>query len=1236
MSNGIWVISDEEPAPPPPPPAPLPPIHVWRELYGLRNIDAPSPHEVSLTNTILDKVIPVNYGARTVVGSIGAYEYGGIADGKLRLGIVFAYGEQDSITDLRINGESATWLAAQDNPWVTWVNTHVGDGSTALSIVLTDMDGWTSDDTTLWKGLCHAAFIVNTHSGTCPGSFRIEADLGGQIITDFRDSGTDAYSNPVLVAYDIMTAARWRGLATTRVHENSWEDVADWCDETVGGETRFKFNGTIYERDPDAAMAMVLNHCLARPYVDSDGKIRLWCEMPAIAITGTWSATASTTVTEDASSGSATTELASGDYVYVGNNLRTVTSVTDDDTFVVDSAVTAASVKVRPIANIHIEKHHWVTIPDAQESNLLETPDKIRIRYSSGEVQGSFEVLSTYGSGTEKIVEEYLAGCTHEGEAKRIAETKLAVVHLQEYVWSGVVCGELGAQIEPGDIVLFDTDVLTEQPARVLQPVVARPDGTYQITLREFDPEVYSESSGGGQQAEPQEIAFLSTGVRYLPGGARLDYDNVSGDTRLSVYDVDSGEYARVSVGAANSGGTGYKLLRIPNKTVAFKSSVDSQSTLSGDLWVSIVGLKGRIDEQETTTGDLSVSGGIVELGGSVVSSATIVGGIVKGIYSLAGAVSSQATVVGSLILPGDGLYYMRADGAAANKAAATGPETDAAKCMDISKHNSETFSPGDMIIVSDDGGDYATVSVQLNPPSSGSAGLPITYRGSGTPKFSAGAQISTWVASGTANVWKHTGLSSNPWSVWIDGTFGDYKTDDSLADEFDYLWDGAGSYYDTTANTLYLYCASGNPDTEYTLIERAGRDRCIYTNRDWIVFDGLTVEKASYGGFRDNTAPGDYVTIQNCTLQWCGYHGLHLAASGGSYTGWKIQDNICRWNGTAGLAPSYGCCDALIRRNTCYENNKYQTWQNWTSGIKLYDGQSTAQGNIIEHNKIYLNGRGFSGDYQGRGVGIWLDTVHPPTRRNIVRYNEIYDNKGNGIFIEITSDTDVYGNVIYDNASNDGAGGEIYYPAGITLDTRNDLDTSGNRIYNNTIYGGKVGIKLTSYSLDTGEISNNLVKNNIMVGCSIHSLSCGNGGDNDGTKGSGNIYSNNCMGAESSDFLYWSGSSYSTYDSWLAASPTSGKSDDNIKSDPSLYATGSDQYFLDSDSPCIDAGTDLGDAYALALHPSSSWPSAVVTVDQDDYDSWEVGAYGFPYEDLASDVTEQTAVTGDLTVVPA
>ena len=106
--------------------------------------DLPPPDERQLA-TILDKTIPMVFGARRVSGLIGAYAFNESTH-VATIGVIFAYGEQDSIatTTTYINGEAISGISAITNEAV-----HVGDGSTALSALLTGMTGWTAADTTL-------------------------------------------------------------------------------------------------------------------------------------------------------------------------------------------------------------------------------------------------------------------------------------------------------------------------------------------------------------------------------------------------------------------------------------------------------------------------------------------------------------------------------------------------------------------------------------------------------------------------------------------------------------------------------------------------------------------------------------------------------------------------------------------------------------------------------------------------------------------------------------------------------------------------------------------------------------------------------------------------------------------------------------------------------------------------------------------------------------------------------
>lgn len=73
---------------------------------------------------------------------------------------------------------------------------------------------------------------------------------------------------------------------------------------------------------------------------------------------------------------------------------------------------------------------------------------------------------------------------------------------------------------------------------------------------------------GSGSTSELQIYNRQSAAVSIFPGGVKTvstDLSATAGDTRLLIYDVDNGTLERVTVGVADSGGVGFKVLRIPN-----------------------------------------------------------------------------------------------------------------------------------------------------------------------------------------------------------------------------------------------------------------------------------------------------------------------------------------------------------------------------------------------------------------------------------------------------------------------------------------------------------------------------------------------------------------------------------------------------------------------------------------------------------------------------------------------
>ena len=72
-------------------------------------------------------------------------------------------------------------------------------------------------------------------------------------------------------------------------------------------------------------------------------------------------------------------------------------------------------------------------------------------------------------------------------------------------------------------------------------------------------PNIASETTGLG--GVTNEVSTIIAGAE----ATRVDGSTTAGQTRFMLYDVDNATIERVTVGAADSGGVGFKYLRIPN-----------------------------------------------------------------------------------------------------------------------------------------------------------------------------------------------------------------------------------------------------------------------------------------------------------------------------------------------------------------------------------------------------------------------------------------------------------------------------------------------------------------------------------------------------------------------------------------------------------------------------------------------------------------------------------------------
>jgi hypothetical protein len=492
-----------------------------------------------------------------------------------------------------------------------------------------------------------------------------------------------------------------------------------------------------------------------------------------------------------------------------------------------------------------------------------------------------------------------------------------------------------------------------------------------------------------------------------------------------------------------------------------------------------------------------------------------------------------------------------------------------------------------------------------------GTATYPIIIQahGDGNRPIVNGAQLitpgSSWSTSG-GNVWEAT-LTTQPQQVFMDGNFGDRKTDvGNLADEYDWRW---------TGNVLYIW-SEEDPDTAYTSpgVESGYQWRIISIPSDYIIVDGLHVLYANRAGIGVQN-PGSHVIVKNCLAEWNFTAGIfNETLSDNTYEDWIIEDNETRYNSTGGIGLNGIASNCIIRRNTSHQNGKYRSEYNTRSfawGIKCFQEAGLQEGHDIYENLVYDNGEpDLENPQAGWGVGIWYDACsNASDNRGHIHHNCVNNNQGHGIFLELSSYTDVDNNLIFDNGRGGGQNG----PSGVCIDARQTGIVSFsdyNCVYNNSIYGGLNGIRLFTYAqgVDTS-ISYNEVRNNIAVGQSVRALNCDAGGNNVGSYGTGNVYDNNCFGVEFEGFIQWGNwitGLFDTYEDWMdeaGTDPAWEQLDEATGgSDPSFNNVGADEYWLAPGSPCIDAGENLGPPYNIALLSSSVHPSSVVTGNQDDY----------------------------------
>ena len=433
------------------------------------------------------------------------------------------------------------------------------------------------------------------------------------------------------------------------------------------------------------------------------------------------------------------------------------------------------------------------------------------------------------------------------------------------------------------------------------------------------------------------------------------------------------------------------------------------------------------------------------------------------------------------------------------------------------------------------------------------------SYNDGQTTKDTSGTISNLNLGTGLDYLYKKTLVGWTPGTVYEDNTMlkrMEWKTD--VVGTFSGTSAGCCAYDDTN-DIMYIWSTDdADPDTH--TIEVGKVEPCLGNNREeYITFQNITTVKASQYGIE--VSGGDNFVVDSCTSQYNYYDGIH-ASDATHHNNGMIKDCTINYNGGSGIkmkpiATAITIQDNTVHNNCVLENeDSGDNYHDSVGGIYIWGNNSSMSNCIIQNNTVYNNG---AGRVSGGANGLWVDEC---STGNIVRYNIVYDNNAQGIFIENTDETEVYYNLSY---GHDVTG----YAAGVML----YRDCDDNEIYNNVCYGNDYGIAM--WSLDdagTTTVANNLFKNNICTG-NTYALYAGRGADNDGTDGSGNVYTYNCFDAESANFIYWTGN-ISTYDAWEVAY---GAGTNSVEFDPLMIDPINDDFRLLMASPCINKGTDVG-----------------------------------------------------------
>ena len=459
-----------------------------------------------------------------------------------------------------------------------------------------------------------------------------------------------------------------------------------------------------------------------------------------------------------------------------------------------------------------------------------------------------------------------------------------------------------------------------------------------------------------------------------------------------------------------------------------------------------------------------------------------------------------------------------------------------------------------------------------------------------------------------------NSGISeSAPWKTIAEVNHSDFNPGDQILFKRGETWIG------TTLNipsdgksgnhiTIGAYGTGNKP-----IIDGSGLGKTIYLNgRGFITINNLEIKKGGVvifltsGGTNgqiiitncdihdsetnNNISIKDRgnITIENCTVYNSAGNGISAYTSGTPDWGDRTGDNV------------------TVSGSTIYNNSK--------SGLFVF-----GDGAVVQNNEIYSNG---IADEEGKYHNIYISGDNALVQKNILRdavygdgirflgsnltarYNFIHHNRKHGF--GIWNDYSVnhsnlaisYNLLIQRNYTET----PVSRPMTINISNAAGAGSFHNiKIYNNSVYGENDNANGFSFN----NCSDLDIKNNILYLKDAYLMLI---------SPTASVISDYNMFKSDKTTPFFS-RRYATFSQWQG----DGYGRHSIENDPDFTDPINNNLTLQSTSPAIDAGTNIGSSYDDGLHPNSTLPNGVLTLDQDNFGQWEIGAYVYQGRALLS-----------------